>query len=837
MSGRIRRLVLPVILLALCGLSAPPVRAGEPTTSDLVERGHDLYRAGRYQEARNVLVRALEAEPDHARAAKLLNDVGYAIRREQLAVYRMAAEQAERRAGGEPERADDANSPPGPDLPHVSPPHDDPADYIDDPADLEGSVLYERAEALVRRGEYDAARKLLAKIDPGDREAFERARLLAARIEAWEARRPDEGADPDEIDAFARERLERDYRQALRLFNEGRWAECIAACRRIREYAPHDDRVRKLYRDARMEYTAEAVREAAAEGELATFEMLERTERMASPDVPDVRIPRPDYEPEVRVLSPEEIALERKLNEKVSMDLIDAPLSYVLDLLARAVGLNLIVDPVAVEGRSITINVQNTSVREVLDFITRSANITYARTKSAIYITTPDQPMLELRTIRLSKGLTDTLHNVVAGGGGDDVGGGGGGMPSESSDIERLLEVIELGLIDWPEGSRYYLDRKRNILFLRSTPEVCDQVEEMVKTLDENPVQVKVTTRFIEVSAEDFDELGVDWNITANYALSKRGGEDALVIDAGTGTMFDRRVGTTAGDTVSHEDGLRFHLTGILTNPQFQATMRTLQSEYKGRVVTAPSVTATSNSPARFIESQDLWYVDDYRIDRTDLTYAEGVETAEPVVVPVFARDASTGFSLTVTPSVGRDSRDISLLIEPIFRRKSIDSITQPVILPEGLRQDQDIIIERPVVVDRRMNVKVTVRDGYHVVLGGMIDSEKQEVEAKVPILGDIPLLGWMFRRRTTRDVRKNLIIIVSARILDSRGYKYLTEEEEAEQARRVSAIRGRERDPGELPEGIGFEDVESTETRHFLGPSDPRVREPDIIELQELDD
>ncbi len=836
MSGRTCRIVLPVVLLALCGLSAPFARAGEPATSDLVERGHDLYRAGRYQEARNVLVRALEAEPDHARAAKLLNDVSSAIRREQLAIYRMAAEQAERRAGGEPVRADAAKSPPERDLPSVLPPRDEPSDRVGDPADLEGSVLYDRAEALVRRGDYDAARKVLAMIDPGDRDAFERARLLAARIEAWEARRPDEGVGPDELDAFVRERLERDYRRALHLFNQGRWAECIAVCRRIREFAPHDERVRKLYRDARMEYTAEAVREAAAEGELATFEMLERTERMASPDVPDVRIPRPDYEPDVRVLSPEQIELEKKLNEKVSMDLIDAPLSYVLDLLARAVGLNLIVDPVAVEGRNITINVQNTSVREVLDFITRSANITYARTRSAVYITTPDQPMLELRTIRLSKGLTDTLHNVVVGGGGD-VGGGGGGMPSESSDIERLMQVIELGLIDWPQGSRYYLDRKRNILFLRSTPEVCDQVEEMVQTLDENPVQVKVTTRFIEVSAEDFDELGVDWNITADYPLSKRGGVDALVIDAGTGTTFDRRVGTTAGDTVSHEDGLRFHLTGILTNPQFQATMRTLQSQYKGRVVTAPSVTATSNSPARFIESQDLWYVDDYRIDRTDLTYAEGVETSEPVVVPVFARDASTGFSLTVTPSVGRDSRDISLLIEPIFRRRSIDSITQPVILPEGLRYDEDIIIERPVVVDRRLNVKVTVRDGYHVVLGGMIDSEKQDIETKVPILGDIPLLGWFFRRRTTRDVRKNLIIIVSARILDSRGYKYLTEEEEAEQARRVSAIRGRERDPGELPEGIGFENIESTETRHFLGPSDPRVREPDIIELQEFDD
>ncbi|MFW6158470.1 MAG: hypothetical protein ACOC8E_03845, partial [Planctomycetota bacterium] len=791
-------LALSAVWLTACPLPAVAADEGDPAAS-LVARGRELYKEGRYQEARNTLVRVLNADPENTRAADLLGVVKAALRRSNLDMYRRAAEEDERRAEadlmGKPEPAavvaDETTRAVADQMAEAARP--------ERPVEIDPERVYNRAEALAYRGEYDAARTLLARIEPGDGEPFNRAQLLTARIEAWQAKHPGAKAGGRELNKFLAKKLERDYKLAKRLFNEGRWLECIAACRRVRRYAPHDARVRQLYRDARMELTSERVRDAAADGELATFEMLAETERLASPDVPDVKVKRPEIEPEATVLSPEEIALEKKLNEKVSMDLIDAPLSYVLDLLTRAVGMNIIVDPAAVQDKVITINVHNTSVREVLDFITRSTNVTYTKTQSSIYVTTPDQPMLELRIIRLSKGLTDALQDVTPKaqqGGGDQQqqqqqqqqGGAGGAKPSGTSDMERLLEEIEMGLIDWPAGSRYYLDRKRNVLFLRSTAAVCDKVQEMIKVLDENPIQVKVTTRFIEIDAEDFKDLGINWNVTGNYALTREGGEDQLVVDAGTGTTFDPRVATEAEDAVSSADGFTFGLTGILTNPQFQATMKTLRAKFKGRVINAPSVTATSNSPAKFIESKDLWYVDDYRIDRTDLTGAEGVETSEPIVVPEFRRDASTGFSLTVTPSIGRDSRDITLLIEPIFRRKSLDSITQPVVLPEGLQQKEAIALERPVVVDRRIWVKVTVRDGYHVVLGGMVNSSKKEIESKVPILGDIPFLGWAFKRTSLRDVRKHLIIIVSARILDSRGYKYLTEEEEQEQARQLSA-------------------------------------------------
>jgi len=522
----------------------------------------------------------------------------------------------------------------------------------------------------------------------------------------------------------------------------------------------------------------------------------------------------------------------------------------VLDLLARAIGINIIVDPAAVQDKTITINVQHTALGEVLDFITRNEDVSFTKGKNAIYVTTPDKPMLQLRIFHLSKGLTDAQNDITPqaqnqqGGGQQQQQqqqgqqqGGQGGKPSGTSDIERLLEKIELeGLIDWPTGSQYYLDRKRNVLFLRSTPKTLDLVEQMINALDQNPIQVLVTTQFIEIDAENFDDLGVNWNLTNDYPITSEGGADKLVVDAATGTVFDPRVATEAGDTVSSADGLTFGITGILTKAQFQATLRTVKSRFKGRVVNAPQVIAMNNVPARFQETEDLWYIDDYDDRRTDLAGSEDVDSAEPILVPVFVQGPSIGFGLTVTPSVGKDSKDITLLLEPIFRRKSLDSLSSPIIIPGSA--DEPVNIERPIIVDRRMWAKVTVRDGYHVVLGGMVSATKKEIESKVPLLGDVPLLGWLFKRKTTRNVRKHLLVFVSARILTPEGKMFKTADEEREERlRRMGLLRGTSADPAAgrgLPAGIGVNEARTRETRQVMGPAGA-VLDEDLIELKEV--
>jgi type II secretory pathway component GspD/PulD (secretin) len=826
-------------MLSAAAVGAEPREAStEATPGELLASAQTLYDHGQYAEAAEALNTLQQVAPQHPGADELRGRVQAAMQREKASLHRAAA------------FTDDAS-----DNPPVRA-ESDAAQKMREAAQpaskpvKNAQRLYEHAEALLDRGQYDAARSVLSEIEPSD-DVFDRARMLRARIDAWEAmsqrRGEDAGGQKAEMDEDLKRKLARDLLAARSLFVQKRWRECIDTCERIRRYAPYDPRARQLLRDASIELTDVRVQDIEANSERRIREALGEAAEIMVPPRSTARLTRPTLEPEVRVPTADEIAIEKKLNEKVSMDLIEAPLSYVLDLLSRSIGINLIVDPAAVQDKTVTINVKNTTLQEVLDFIARNESVTFTKGRNTIYVTTPGEPMLELRIFHLNKGLTDVANDIMGsastggttggggggtGGGGNATAGGGGAKPSDTSDIERLLERIETGLITWPAGSQYYLDRKRNVLFLRSTPKTLDQVEKMIMALDENPIQVLVTTRFIEIDAENLDDLGVEWNLTNDFALTKKGGADSLVIDASTGTNFDARVATEAGNTVSSSDGLTIGLTGILTDPQFQATLKIVSSKYKGRVVNAPQVVARNNSPARFQETQDLWYVDDYRIDRTDLTGSEGVTTSEPVVVPQFARGPSIGFGLTVTPSVGRDSRDITLLLEPIFRRKSLDSVSQPVILPSTLGAASDIVLERPVIVDRRMWAKVTVRDGYHVALGGMVTGTKKEIESKVPLLGDLPLIGFLFRRKSVIDARRHLLVFVSARILDPTGDMYKTDDQEREEALRKAELSSKK--PSET---VGVDYVRADERRQILRarPALGRWEEDEIIDLEEL--
>lgn len=826
-DNKMRKLHLTLAVVCLTAMTSitfgeeaiqpAPEQALEPAA--VLAMAQKSYDEGDFAQAEKRLAELKLASPNEPGMADLLAKVQAALKREKDSIAK-AAEFPEK---SEPAK-DSAAEAAGQLVPKK------------DAEEIDPVRAYQLAEKFVAEGNFKAARETLALICPDNKEVFERAKILAARIEAFEARDPKKDLCPPqskELDAYMQRKLDRDLANGRKLFAQGKWRDAAAAAEEILEYAPDDRRARKLLEDARIELTDAKVEDYRSRGEEYTREMFAETEKMTAPPPMLPKISRPQIPLDSKVQSEDEMALRKKLNERISLDLIDAPLSYVLDLLSRSIGINIIVSPEAVAGKKITINVQDTTLEEVLEFIAKNEGVTFTRGVNTMYVTTPSQPMLTMRIFHLAKGLTDVALDITSSSGSSGSGTTGsvassGAKPSDSSDIEKLLAQLPQ-LIAWPAGSTYYLDRKRNVLFLRSTPDTLDTVEKMLAALDENPVQVLVTTRFIEIDAENLDDLGIQWTIADDYALSSKDGADKLVIDEDSGTTFGQRVLPDAASKINPNEGLSLGMTGILTDPQFQATLKTIMARYKGRVVNAPQIIAVNNSPARFQESEDLWYVSDYDIDRTDLTGAEGVITAEPVVVPRFAQGPAVGFGLTVTPSIGKDSRDITLLLEPIFRRKSLDSISSPLILPGDLGT---VNIERPIIIDRRVWAKVTVADGYHVVLGGMVTSTKQSIKTSVPILGDIPLLGALFRRTTVRDQRKHLLIFVSATILTPQGRMYKTDEEELEEQRikkRIEAIDAERKK-------VGIEATGGEIRKTLVNPADIDSPDTGVVDVKELE-
>jgi general secretion pathway protein D len=170
-----------------------------------------------------------------------------------------------------------------------------------------------------------------------------------------------------------------------------------------------------------------------------------------------------------------------------------------------------------------------------------------------------------------------------------------------------------------------------------------------------------------------------------------------------------------------------------------------------------------------------------------------------PTVTPSFPRDFTKqdlGVVLEAKPTIGPDGYTIDLELNPkvtdfdgfinygspINAVGSVSSLVPAGILRVPIRQTLTTnTINQPVFSVREVNTFVTVWDGQTVALGGLIREDVQKIQDKVPILGDIPMAGRLFRSDADQKIKKNLVIFVTPRILDAEGQPRRGDTEESE--------------------------------------------------------
>ena len=135
--------------------------------------------------------------------------------------------------------------------------------------------------------------------------------------------------------------------------------------------------------------------------------------------------------------------------------------------------------------------------------------------------------------------------------------------------------------------------------------------------------------------------------------------------------------------------------------------------------------------------------------------------------------------ALIAVPSVGADRRGITLLLNPsISALEGFVSYQDDSIAPIADHEKaliRQVVVKLPVFTRREVATKLTVQSGETVVMGGLIDSIEQDTVHKIPILGDIPLLGALFRRSGVTEQRRNLLIFVTATVISDRGESLLS--------------------------------------------------------------
>ena len=556
-------------------------------------------------------------------------------------------------------------------------------------------------------------------------------------------------------------KIEELWVRARRLYNQGMYEQAI---KDFDEIIKLEGNPRIKYTPSALEYIDKAKNNLIQKKEGTLTKGLEQTEKEMVNEVLKQQV-LPYIEPPKRIEEREPVPLieppeiRKKLKTiKITMDFDKVGLKPALAFLAQESGVNFVASQKVLELASVvSARFKETSLDEVIKYITKNLGLVYRIDKEIVWVAHPEEianePM-ETRVYYLNRGGgLFTEFSPVSSGTTETALGGSSAQITKVYTIEDTLKEV----VSWPADAKLTYDKRINALIVRNTPQNLQMLEDMLYSLDVEPLQVLIEARFLEVNISDTKELGVDWNLTGGDLQLKESGSGAFKKGIGTGSGVDFTAFTRAAE------GLNLTYKGMLTNSQFQAVLHALEETKKIKTLSSPRITTLNNQLAT-MKVVDEWIYPtryEYEIVQFDLNgdgdFSDAGETTFKNVPKDFLR-RDVGILLKVIPSVGADKKTISLSLIPEVSEGTADAFTYT----------GDVKL--PMFTSRNLSTTVVVNSGETVVLGGMIKESRTKTTTRVPVLGHIPLLGALFKKNTDSISRKNLLIFVTAKVLSPSG-------------------------------------------------------------------
>ena len=486
----------------------------------------------------------------------------------------------------------------------------------------------------------------------------------------------------------------------------------------------------------------------------------------------------PDHEPIVLPPGP----MEELVQKKVSMQLKDAGVEELMLALSKIDGLNIIADQALNADRQLTISVEDVPLQDLLSYISRNMGIEFHVGRDVIWVTQSTSPAgggpeLITRIFRLRKGFIPTQvsgSNPPAGGAtgfGNAPAGFGGANAAEDMDLYDAL--IELGLDQGPEGSVLRLFKNRNLLLIRNTATNLRLAEEVIASFDVAPKQVLIEARFLTISQDDLNQLGIDIeNVSMNRGDPENPTHDieSLVYSS----IFDA---FTEG-----ANSPQLTMSGILGNNEYRDVLRALHKLTDADTLSAPRLTLMNNQSAQIRRGSDFYYFEEWEVIVSDtIITGEGdaeAERANNVLQPVGRpTKIQQGITLDVSVNIGNDGKTVLLSLAPSIRNvDKLNFFASGSFSSVNPNEETDSLTEDtvgyflPEVSDSSVRTAVAVESGETVVLGGILENRITEELQKVPVLGDLPLVGALFRRTLVSREPRHLLIFVTARVVNPTG-------------------------------------------------------------------
>lgn len=410
-----------------------------------------------------------------------------------------------------------------------------------------------------------------------------------------------------------------------------------------------------------------------------------------------------------------------------TMEFRDAEVQDVLRAVGQAAGMNLIVGE-NVTGK-ISLSLNNVDIWEALDSILRTKGLTYVRDGNIT------------RVISVAEAREEDMETRV--------------FSLDHANGREIVTVVEKVKSDRAKVSA---DPRMNAIVVKDLAYNIDRMERLLKDLDVRAAQVLIEARIVEVASNYTQELGIQWGGKYTGSSSRgytvTGGATGVTSTAATGTGIPE-IGSAkffpqTGDIGRSGNAFAVNLPAnvgqgaggvlgvtygtLMGKAQLDLQLSAMQSTGNGRLLSSPKVLTLNNKEAKISSGVDI----PVRV----LTTTTAGTTAE-------VKTISANLALATTPTVmsgGKVTMAIKVeKAEPDFSQE-VDGI--------------------PTITRRSANAELIMDSGETVVLGGILIRSESQVEDGIPLLSKIPILGWLFKKRTTVERENELLIFITPTIV-----------------------------------------------------------------------
>jgi len=300
---------------------------------------------------------------------------------------------------------------------------------------------------------------------------------------------------------------------------------------------------------------------------------------------------------------------------------------------------------------------------------------------------------------------------------------------AKAAEFAELIKNEDTSLLS-PRGS-VSVDERTNTLLIRDTASSIEDIKRMVTILDVAIRQVVIEARMVTVKDNMNEELGIRWGATNTDGESTTAGSLEGVDTARGGAVPDLVDRLNVNLPVASPAGtIAFQVARLANGTILDLELSALEKENKGEVIASPRIT-TSNQKEAYIEQG------------VEIPYQEAASSGATAT-----QFKKAVLSLTVTPHITPDDK---IILDLVVTQDTVSEVKS------GLA---------PAIDTQRIGTQVLVNNGETIVLGGIYQQAIISTVSKIPVLGDIPYLGWLFRTSSQLNEKKELLIFVTPRIV-----------------------------------------------------------------------